>query len=274
MLPLTVVVLSMSVVFGLSIASASSLTLTGGTLQAFTFPGPPHLPPPPPALSATVRIEPQTINLKGKGDVTVFIDGLTAPHALSEIDLAAVTLCYSGTSIASNAKANLDGNGHVAATFDRSALAGLVGSDRGDLVLVVQGKLIAGGTFSGKDTNRVTGGSDATSETTMGGAPNALPAATPTPTLDVTAVPTPTPNVTSTETPTPAATPAPTPDVTPTPVVIPPLAATPEVTPTPTDTPAPTPTDTPAPTPTDTPAPTSTPTPAPTDTAMPTAAGG
>ena len=61
----------------------------------------------------------------------------------------------------------------MAAKFTRSALAGLVGTDRGDLVLVVQGKLIAGGTFSGQDTNRVSGGSDAITGTTGGVAPDA-----------------------------------------------------------------------------------------------------
>ena len=155
------------------------------------------IPEPPPTLplSATVRVEPQKINLKEKGDgeLKAFIDKLPAPHALSEIDLSSITLCYAGACIPSDGAAKLDGKAHVAAEFDRAALAGLVGTARGDLTLVVQGKLIAGGTFSGKDTNRVTGGSDATSGTTVGVVPNALPAATPTPTPtpDVIATPTP-----------------------------------------------------------------------------------
>ncbi len=156
---------------------------------------------PPLDLAATVRIEPQTINLAAKGQVTAFIDELPAPHALSEIDLSLITLCYGGACIPSHAPATLDGKGHVAAKFERAALAGLIGTDRGDLVLVLQGKLIAGGTFSGQDTNRVADGSDATSGTTGGGAPGALPAATPTPT------PTPTPDVIPTPTPDPVPTP-------------------------------------------------------------------
>ena len=150
-------------------------------------------PPPTSPVPATVRIVPQTINLTAKGDVTAFVDGLTAPSALSDIDLSSVTLCYDGACIPSDAHATLDGKAHVTATFTRSALAGLIGTDRGDLVLVVQGKLNGGGTFSGQDTNRVTGGSDATSGTTGGVAPDAISAATPTPTPDVTATPTPTP---------------------------------------------------------------------------------
>jgi hypothetical protein len=115
-------------------------------------------PTPMPALSATVRVEPQTINLKGKGEVTAFIDKLPAPHALSEVDLSSVTLCYAGACIPSVAPAKIDGKAHVAAKFDRAALAGLVGTARGDLTLVVQGRLVGGGTFSGSDVNRVTGG--------------------------------------------------------------------------------------------------------------------
>lgn len=167
-----------------------------------------------PNLSATVRIEPQTINLKGKGDgdVTAFIDGLPAPHTLSEIDLSSITLCYVGACIPSDGPAKFDGKAHVAATFTRSALAGLIGTDRGDLVLVVQGKLNGGGTFSGQATNQVTDGSDATTGTTGGVVPNALPAATPTPTPDVTATPTPTatetPALVATSTPAPTDTPS------------------------------------------------------------------
>jgi signal peptidase I len=201
--------------------------------------------PQPVNLAATVRIESQAINLKGKGngEITGFVDSLPAPHALSEIDLASLQLCYAGACIPSDGPAKPDGKAHVAAKFDRAALAGIVGADPVGLTLVLKGALRAGGTFSGSDVDRVTGGSNATTGTTGGVVPDALPAATPTPT--------PTPTETPTATPTATAAPAPTP----TPDVIAPPTPTPDVIATPTPTPdviaTPTPTDvTPVPTPT------------------------
>ena len=97
------------------VASAASfadgVTATA-QIKVGTFPIPP--------LAATVRIVPQTINPTANGDVTAFVDGLPAPHALSEIDLASLTLCYGGACIPSDGPARLDGNAHVAAKFTRA----------------------------------------------------------------------------------------------------------------------------------------------------------
>ena len=258
---------------------------------------------PTPHLAATVRIVPQTINLKATGDLTAFIDSLPDPYLLSEIDLSSVKLCYQGACTPSDGPARLDGAAHVAATFTRSALAGVVGTDTGDLTLVVQGSLIDGSTFSGQHTNRV---SDVSADT-VGAIGDAAPTDTPspTPTPDATATdtpaptdaptptntsaptdgPTPSPAATETPTPTPlpvsapmptpAPTPAPSPAPTATPDPAPTLTGTPTPSPTETATPTPLPTADPTPVPTDTPAPTPTDTPvstpSPTDTPVPTA---
>jgi hypothetical protein len=218
-------------------------------------------PRPTSPVPATVRIVPQTINLTAKGDVTAFVDDLIGPSVLSDIDLSSVTLCYDGACIPSDGQATLNGTAHVAAKFTRSALAGLVGTDRGDLVLVVEGKLISGGTISGQDTNRVTGGSDATTGTTGGVVPDAIAAATPTPTPAATSTETPTATPTATAAPVPTATPDVAPVATPTPT--PDATATPTPTPDVTATPTPTPDVTPVVTPTPTPDVTGVPTPTP-----------
>ena len=181
---------------------------------------------PTPHLAATVRIQPQAIDLKDKGDVTAFVDGLPDPYSLEQVDLTSVELCFQGVCASSDGPATFEG-GQVAATFACSALAGVMGTDRGDLVLVVQGSLTDGSTFSGQDNNRVSSASDVVV------AP--LPPA-------VTPVPTSSPGVTKTATPTssPHATdmPAPTP------------TSSPDATATPTPAPSPDPTATPTPTPT------------------------
>ncbi|HEY7937926.1 MAG TPA: hypothetical protein VID26_12460 [Candidatus Limnocylindrales bacterium] len=45
LLPIIVLGATLSIILAMSMASASSLTLVGGTLQDFTLSGPPHLPP-------------------------------------------------------------------------------------------------------------------------------------------------------------------------------------------------------------------------------------
>ena len=238
---------------------------------------------PTPHLAANVRVVPQTIYLKAKGDLTAFIDGLPEPYLLSEIDHSSVELCYQGACIASDGEAKLDGAAHVAAKFTRSALAGLIGTDTGDLTLVVQGSLTDGSTFSGQHTNRVT---DASSDTvgTMGdAAPTDTPSPTPSPDATATDTPAPTDTPTPTDTPAPTdtATPSPAATETPIPTPLPVSAPMPTPAPTPASSPAPTATPDPAPTPTGTatpspsdtatptPAPTADPTPVPTDTPTP-----
>jgi hypothetical protein len=226
----------------LALAGVQLAHTVGGTSAYFTDSQPGSitgsLATPVPHLSATVRIVPQKINLKGHGDVTAFVDGLPDPHQLSDIDLSSVQLCYQGACIPSDGPAKLDGNGHVAARFDGTAVAVLVGSDHGDLTLVVQGTLTAGGTFSGQSTNRITDASDDALGAAEGAVPSAAPSATPTP--DPGATPTPAPTSTDSPSPTPTAAPSPTATDTPTP--------TPTATPDPTPAPSPTPTDTATPT--------------------------
>jgi hypothetical protein len=87
-------------------------------------------------------------------------------------------------------------------------LAGLVGTANGDLVMVVQGSLIGGGTFSGQDSLSVTSPSDDGRGAAGAAAPDANP--TPVPAPDLATMPTPGPTSTDapspTDTPTPAAT--------------------------------------------------------------------
>jgi hypothetical protein len=142
----------------------------GGTLGTPT-------PTPTSDLAATVRVVPQTINLGAHGDLTAFIDGLPDPHLLSEIDLSSIQLCYQGACTPSDGTATLEGTAHVAAKFTRSALAGLVGTDQGDLVLTVQGSLADGSTFSGTASVTVIG--DGTPTPTPGATATPTPTATP-----------------------------------------------------------------------------------------------
>jgi signal peptidase I len=214
----------------LPVGNASEASFADGTSAGMRITVGSWPTPTPTPVAATVRIEPETISLGDEGDISVFIDEFGGDHHLSEIDLTSVTLCYKDACIVSHGKAKLDGNGHVAAKFDRAALAGLVGPDQGDLTLVVQGTLTGGGTFSGQHTNRVTGGHDSLLPPPPPAA-GLAPAATPTPTDTPAATPTPAAGLAPAATPTPLDTPVPTP------------------TPTPTDTPVPTPTDTPVPTP-------------------------
>ncbi len=228
-----------------------------------------HIPTYPTPIAATVRVVPQTINLGAKGDVTAFIDELAAPHQLSEIQLSSITLCYLDACIASDGPAKLDGNGHVAATFARSAVARLVGTHRGDLILVVEGTLNGGGTLSGQHTNRVTGVPGLTQVTgTVRPAPPVvrLPAPTTDPTAAPTTDPTAAPTTDPTAAPTTDPTAAPTTDPTAAPTTDPTAAPTTDPTAAPTTDPtaAPTPDPTAAPTPDPTAAPTTDPTATPT----------
>jgi signal peptidase I len=232
-------------------------------------------PTPTGPVPATVQIDPQTIDLTATGDdITASISDLSAPDQLSGIDLSSVQLCYKRTCIPSDGPATLDGETQVAATFDPTALAGLVGTHSGDLTLVVQGSLSSGDTFSGQDA--VTVSSTDSVGAPIGDQPGDLVTSAPTdsPTPDPTATAAPTPAATSTQPPVviapPTTTPTPTPTATTTPVVITAPTSTPTPTPVvitaPTSTPTPTQTATPTPTPTQT----ATPTPTPTQTATPT----
>ncbi len=250
---------------------------------------------PIPPVDATVRVVPQTINLKANGRITAFVEALAGSHALGDIDLSSIELCYQGRCLASDGPARLDGSGHVAAPFDRADFSDLVGSDTGSIALVVQGKLADGDTFRGTHTNRVTGSDDTTGDG-LGDPPSATPTPSPTPTADVTPTPSPTldatptadvtptptpsedaaPSPTTTPTPSPAetpeSTPSPTPDATPTPALGPVAPSSmPTSAPAATDAPSPTPSPTPSMAPSPSPTPSPTPAPAPTEVPTPTA---
>lgn len=225
----------------------------------------------PAPVAATVRTQPQTINLPSNGNVTTFVDALAKPHQLSEIDLASLQLCYRDRCIASHGPATLADRQHVAAMFDGTAFAKLVGADRGDLVLVVEGKLVGGGTFSGQHTNRVTGASS-TAGVAAGAAapaPVASPAVSPSPAA--TLAPSPTDSPTGTQSPAPSDTPSPSPTDAPSPS--PTDAPSPSATPSPSSSPSPAAIPTPSASPAATPSPseTATPSPSPTPTPSPTA---
>jgi predicted ribosomally synthesized peptide with SipW-like signal peptide len=229
------------------------------------FPGAP--------ITATVRIKPETIDLRSRDDVTVFIDSLPAPFRLDQVDLRSVELCYRGRCIASRGTAKLADKTTVVARFTRASVARLVGSARGQVVFVVQGKLTSGIAFAGRHANVVTGSASGTGTTAVGTAPTA----TAPPATVASMSPTPSPGLS--EPPSPSASPLPsdTPDATATPSAAPSAAATPSsapspspdesLTPTPTPEASPSPGATPAPTPSE--APTAAPTPAASATAGP-----
>jgi len=238
-------------------------------------------------LAASVRIEPETIN-QGKdghgGDVSVFVQGLPSPHRLSEIVPQSIQLCYRSTCIP-NTGAKLDGGAQVRATFERSAVIGLVGADRGEVTLIVHGDVTGYPSgFVGSDDVRIIAGPGDT-VTPAGGdgatSPTGLPQPTPgpgepapppngEPTVPPTAEPSRPPNAEPTPEPTPEPTARPTPEPTPEPTAEPTAEPTPEPTaepvPAPTAEPAPEPTAEPTPLPTaePTPEPTAEPTPEPT----------
>ncbi len=160
------------------------------------------------AVAATVRVVPQTISLKAKGDVLAFVDSLADPHTLAEIDLSSIQLCYGGQCMPSDGSGKLDGNGHVAVSFDRASFASLVGSDRCDLLFTVQGTLADGDTLRGTHTNRVT---DPGSGDQSAGSGNCSVDG-----LGSSDTPGPTPTSNTAPTPTPSESPSPTPSLDPT----------------------------------------------------------
>lgn len=220
----------------LPVANVSAAAFTdrlGATVRVSvgTFPVPP--------VAATVEVAPQTINVDASGTMTAIVDSLARPHALGDIDLRSVQLCLTSGCISSRGQAVRGSDGRVIAKFDRSAFAGLVGSHRGSVTLIVQGKLTSGDTFRGAHTNDIIGGEGQAS--VAGDAP--VPAPAP--------VPTATPRSTPTPTTTPVGSPPPGPSPSPSPS--PSAAPAPSVTDAPSPTPVPTTTASPVPTPESTP---------------------
>jgi hypothetical protein len=99
------------------------------------------------AIPATVRIEPETLNLESKGIITAFIQ-LPDGYDVSDIDPATI-MCFG----AAATKTNVTGNGTMIAKFDREAMSGISIGD--EVVFTVTGCLLNGTPFEGSDTVRV-----------------------------------------------------------------------------------------------------------------------
>jgi len=112
--------------------SGIEMTLNGSPLQA--------------ALRATVRIEPETLNLDSKGEFTAFIR-LPGNHSVADIEVAAVEC---GGAVAVKATR---ANDTLIVKFNRQDLKDLTPGD--EVELTVTGELADGRHFLGTDTVRV-----------------------------------------------------------------------------------------------------------------------
>jgi hypothetical protein len=133
------VLIAASVVLGW----AAKLTVTGGTLQVFTFPvdlGP---------VVATVDIDPDTLNPGSEGN---FVAELSPTEV-----------------------ADHDGDGipDRMVKFNRAAVLGLIDGESGDVTFVVGGELVDEQTFEGSDTVTLTGGLEPSALAAAGPAPTA-----------------------------------------------------------------------------------------------------
>jgi len=98
------------------------------------------------ALRATVRIEPETLNLGSKGDLTAFIR-LPGNHSVADIMVDTVECAGAAAVKATRA------NDTLVAKFNRQDLEGLAPGD--EVELTVTGEFTDGGHFLGTDTLRV-----------------------------------------------------------------------------------------------------------------------
>jgi hypothetical protein len=125
------VILCLAVVAVAFVAIPSSVSANGG--------------PPPVTIEATVRIEPETLNLASKGVFTAFI---TLPEGYEVADIVVSTVLCQG---ASAIKGIVAGNKFIA-KFNRQDLVGVSTGD--EVTLTVTGE-VAGKRFKGSDTIRV-----------------------------------------------------------------------------------------------------------------------
>jgi len=98
------------------------------------------------AIIARIRIEPETLNLASKGDLTAFIK---LPEGLNVGDIVLDTVRCVGAP----ALRGVVANNTLIVKFDRQSLVGVQIGD--EFTLTVTGKLVGGAPFSGSDIVRV-----------------------------------------------------------------------------------------------------------------------
>ncbi|NPV07871.1 MAG: hypothetical protein HPY83_07915 [Anaerolineae bacterium] len=217
-------------------ASAASLAVNGGCIQAFVIDVTVQLPtatstpactptatPEPTAIAADLDLKPESLEKKSQGSpVTAFIE-LPPEHDVAQIDVTTLLLClqepFAGGCVPPDGlpgggkpkvgDADKDGIPDLKVTFDRAAVIGLVADIQppADVVFTVSG-LVDGRPFAGRDTVRLVD-PEAGAAPELDTAPTATVAATPTPTPVPTATPTPTREATETAAPEGTAEPAP-----------------------------------------------------------------
>ncbi|WAC05253.1 MAG: PKD domain-containing protein [Methanoregula sp.] len=136
----------------LSVTNADgSDTITKPDYITVTSPTPTPTPTPTPGtIPATIRIEPETLNLKSKGVFTAFIT-LPSGYNVNNIDVASL-VCEGAHAKSGHAT----GGGEYIAKFERQDLVGIVPGDA--VTFTVVGNVIVNGNpieFRGSDTIRV-----------------------------------------------------------------------------------------------------------------------
>jgi hypothetical protein len=112
-------------------------------------------------LAATVDIDPDTLNLKSKGnDITVYIE-FPSGYSVNAIDVGSVRLKVNGVTIPAQSSPTAvgdndkDGVPDRMVKFDRQAVIAALGSTTGSVSMEVSGQLTDGRPFVGSDTVRV-----------------------------------------------------------------------------------------------------------------------
>ncbi len=99
-----------------------------------------------PPIESTVEVKPETLNLAGKGDFTVFIQ-LPEGYDISEVDIGTVE-CEGAVATRGNVAKN-----KLIVKFDRESLVDVEPGD--EVTFTVTGILLDGTRFIGLDTIRV-----------------------------------------------------------------------------------------------------------------------
>jgi hypothetical protein len=139
--------------------AAAAIALAPATLDVFVLPA--TLAPTP----ASLEIRPDSFEVRGTGvPVTAFVE-LPAPLAVEDVDVRSIRLCRGvdpcrdGPATVGRAKVgDADGDGvrDLKVTFDRAAVAGLIGGAPApaEVTLALSG-LVGPGHFVGSDTIKV-----------------------------------------------------------------------------------------------------------------------
>ena len=112
-------------------------------------------------IAANIDINPDTLNLKSKGNpVTAYIE-FPECYNVGQIDVTTVKLKINGNEITAQAKPTAvgdydsDGIADLMVKFDREALIAALSRQSGDVTLTISGSLTSGIEFTGTDTIRV-----------------------------------------------------------------------------------------------------------------------